>query len=88
MPCRYLRYAKTLFIKLKAIIIVITVAFVQEYRSEKSLEALKKLVPHYCHTKREGRLMSFYANELVPGDIVLLSTGDRVPGDLRLIKVC
>jgi Ca2+-transporting ATPase len=40
-----------------AILIVVTVAFVQEYRSEKSLEALNKLVPHYCHAVREGHLM-------------------------------
>ena len=67
--------------------IVVTVAFVQEYRSEKSLEALAKLVPPKCHCLRDGRLETFLARELVPGDVVYLSVGDRVPADLRLFEV-
>ncbi|KAJ3005409.1 High affinity Ca2+/Mn2+ P-type ATPase-like protein [Thoreauomyces humboldtii] len=67
-----------------AIIIVVTVAFVQEYRSEQSLEALNKLVPHYCHVTRDGVLATVLATELVPGDIVRFSTGDRIPADVRL----
>lgn len=69
-----------------AIIIVVTVAFVQEYRSEKSLEELKKLVPPECHCLREGRLETFLARDLVPGDIVYLNVGDRVPADIRLYE--
>lgn len=69
-----------------AILIVVTVAFVQEYRSEKSLEELSKLVPPECHCIREGRLEHTLARELVPGDTVCLSVGDRVPADLRLYE--
>uniref|UniRef100_A0A1L8DF23 Calcium-transporting ATPase n=2 Tax=Nyssomyia neivai TaxID=330878 RepID=A0A1L8DF23_9DIPT len=69
-----------------AIIIVVTVAFIQEYRSEKSLEELKKLVPPECHCLREGRLESFLARELVPGDVVYLNVGDRVPADVRIYE--
>lgn len=98
-----------------AIIIVVTVAFIQEYRSEKSLEELKKLVPPECRwwvessnfaiwigysllrcalfffesdvfSWRESRVESFLARELVPGDIVLLNVGDRVPADCRLFE--
>lgn len=69
-----------------AILIVVTVAFVQEYRSEKSLEALTKLIPPSCHCIREGQVHSFYARDLVPGDIVLLSLGEQVPADLRLFE--
>ncbi|ELU14696.1 hypothetical protein CAPTEDRAFT_176941 [Capitella teleta] len=69
-----------------AIIIVVSVAFVQEYRSEKSLEALTKLVPPKCHCVRDGRLETFLARELVPGDIINLSIGDRVPADIRLFE--
>lgn len=54
-----------------AIVIVVTVGFVQEYRSEKSLEALKRLVPPRCTCLREGRLESFFASELVPGKLML-----------------
>ncbi|XP_029927832.1 calcium-transporting ATPase type 2C member 1 [Myripristis murdjan] len=69
-----------------AIIIVVTVAFVQEYRSEKSLEELGKLVPPECHCIREGKLEHLLARELVPGDTVCLSVGERVPADLRLYE--
>lgn len=68
-----------------AVLIVLTVGFVQERRSEKSLEALNKLVPHHCHILRDGRELHLLANELVPGDIVTFTTGDRVPADVRLI---
>ncbi|KAJ3415912.1 High affinity Ca2+/Mn2+ P-type ATPase-like protein [Chytridiales sp. JEL 0842] len=68
-----------------AIVIVVTVAFVQEYRSEKSLEALNKLVPHYCHVRRSGTLVKLMANDLVAGDVVEFATGDRIPADIRLI---
>uniref|UniRef100_A0A665U7P6 Calcium-transporting ATPase n=1 Tax=Echeneis naucrates TaxID=173247 RepID=A0A665U7P6_ECHNA len=69
-----------------AIIIVVTVAFVQEYRSEKSLEELGKLVPPECHCIREGNLEHLLARDLVPGDTVCLSVGERVPADLRLFE--
>uniref|UniRef100_A0A7N8YPU6 P-type Ca(2+) transporter n=1 Tax=Mastacembelus armatus TaxID=205130 RepID=A0A7N8YPU6_9TELE len=69
-----------------AIIIVVTVAFVQEYRSEKSLEELGKLVPPTCHCIREGNLEHLLARDLVPGDTVCLSVGERVPADVRLFE--
>ncbi|KAI8095979.1 PMR1-type calcium-transporting P-type ATPase [Thamnidium elegans] len=67
-----------------AIMIVVTVAFIQEYRSEKSLEALNKLVPHHCHLVRDGQLCDVLANDLVPGDVVHFGFGDRIPADCRL----
>uniref|UniRef100_A0A5F5PXJ5 Calcium-transporting ATPase n=1 Tax=Equus caballus TaxID=9796 RepID=A0A5F5PXJ5_HORSE len=70
-----------------AVLIVVTVAFIQEYRSEKSLEELTKLVPPECHCIREGRLQHLLARDLVPGDIVSLSVGDRIPADIRLTEV-
>lgn len=69
-----------------AIIIVVTVAFIQEYRSEKSLQALNKLVPPKCNAIRDGMKKEFLARFLVPGDLVTLTTGSRVPADLRLIE--
>ncbi|KAF0491194.1 calcium-transporting P [Gigaspora margarita] len=68
-----------------AVTIVTAVGFVQEYRSEKSLEALNKLVPHHCHLTRDGHLSTVSATELVPGDLVRFGVGDRVPADVRLI---
>lgn len=68
-----------------AVLIVLTVGFVQERRSEQSLEALNKLVPHHCHVIREANTIHVLANELVPGDLVKFSTGDRIPADIRII---
>ncbi|GIJ88375.1 high affinity Ca2+/Mn2+ P-type ATPase-like protein [Aspergillus pseudoviridinutans] len=105
-----------------AVTIVVTVGFVQEYRSEKSLEALNRLVPHHAHLIRDippsnAPLMNnsmtavlgsdieledlaskspssasaaikasstVLASELVPGDLVLFATGDRIPADIRI----
>jgi Ca2+-transporting ATPase len=69
-----------------ALFIVSFVAAVQEYRSEKALEALENLVPHTCTVLRDGRVLAdFPAKELVVGDLVLLATGDRVPADCRVV---
>lgn len=86
-----------------AVTIVVTVGFVQEYRSEKSLEALSRLVPHFAHLRRGGTTTELQplsngqgskradklsstvpAAQLVVGDLVLFSTGDRVPADIRI----
>lgn len=97
-----------------AVTIVVTVGFVQEYRSEKSLESLNKLVPHYAHLIRgapdskrgqsqgtqdgtemepilngspsllETASTTIPARQLVPGDLVIFSTGDRIPADIRI----
>lgn len=69
-----------------AVLIVGTVGFVQEYRTEKSLEALKKLAPPRCKVIRDGgRVWDILAEDLVVGDMVELCMGDRVPGDILLI---
>ena len=55
-------------------------------RSEKTLEKLKKLVPPVCVCIRDGRHVHCEARFLVPGDLVTLTTGDRIPADLRLVS--
>ncbi|KAK7550153.1 calcium-transporting P-type ATPase-like protein [Phyllosticta citricarpa] len=102
-----------------AVTIVVTVGFVQEYRSEKSLEKLNQLVPHSAHVIRgqvppvsrrpspmhgdsasqstdslqdtvaaleaaEVASSTISASQLVPGDLVLFHTGDRIPADIRI----
>lgn len=69
-----------------ALLIVSLVAAVQEYRSEKALEQLTNLVPPTCTVLRDGHVMDhFRACNLVVGDLVLLTTGDRIPADCRVI---
>jgi len=68
-----------------AVVIVGTVAFIQEYRSEQSLEALTHLVPPMCHVVRGSLQDNALAEDLVPGDIIRLKCGDRVPADARIL---
>lgn len=58
--------------------------FVQEYRSEQALEALKELSAPQTIVIRDNKERKISSEELVPGDIVVLATGDRVPADMRL----
>jgi Ca2+-transporting ATPase len=69
-----------------AVIIVCTVGFVQEWRSDKALQELKTLTRHKATVCRDGVLKEVEATELVIGDIVQLNVGDRVPADIRLIE--
>ncbi|MEJ8573939.1 HAD-IC family P-type ATPase [Microbaculum marinum] len=63
------------------------VGFVQEGRAESALEAIRAMLSPHASVLREGKRRTVDAAELVPGDIVLLESGDRVPADLRLIHV-
>jgi sodium/potassium-transporting ATPase subunit alpha len=60
--------------------------FIQEYRAEKALEALKRLLPFLVRVRRGGKEQEVLAEEVVPGDVVLLAEGDKVPADIRLIE--
>lgn len=70
------------------IIVVINaiLGFAQEFRAEKSMEALKRLTAPEARVIRNGLETKIPAEKLVPGDIVLLETGDKVPADLRLLE--
>ncbi|WP_373974553.1 HAD-IC family P-type ATPase [Chitinibacter sp. SCUT-21] len=61
------------------------VSFYQEYRAEQSLSALKAMLPSQTQVRRNGQKQQIDASELVPGDIVLLEAGDRVPADGRVL---
>ncbi|HEV8257364.1 MAG TPA: HAD-IC family P-type ATPase, partial [Casimicrobiaceae bacterium] len=63
------------------------IGFVQEYRAEKALRALKQLAALKARSLRDGEIVSVPAAELVPGDTVLLDAGSVVPADLRLTEV-
>lgn len=60
--------------------------FVQEWKAERSLAALRQMLAPHCRVIRDGNEQSIDAALLVPGDVVQIETGDRVPADLRLIR--
>lgn len=63
------------------------IGFIQEYRAGKAIEALSAMIPEAATALREGQPVAVPAEDLVPGDIVTLQSGDKVPADLRLIRV-
>lgn len=62
------------------------IGFIQEYKAEESVRALKRMVVQKARVIRAGKEKEIDSNELVPGDIVLLASGSKVPADIRLIK--
>ena len=62
-----------------------TLGFYQEYRAEATLAALKKMLAQRARVRRGGEVLEIAAENLVPGDIVLLEAGDRVPADARVL---
>lgn len=62
------------------------VGYLQEAKAEKSIEALARLVATQATVRRDGQKQRVHSDELVPGDVVLLEAGDRVPADLRLCQ--
>ena len=63
------------------------IGFVQEYKAGKAIEALSLMVPENVFALREGRKLTLPAADLVPGDVVVLASGDKVPADMRLIQL-
>ena len=61
-------------------------SFWQEYRAEEAIAALQKILPHQVKALRGGKVVQIPAMELVPGDMIELEEGDRIPADCRLIQ--
>ena len=64
----------------------VLLGFFQEHRAGKALEALKRMAAPIARVLRDGEEVAVPARELVPGDVVILRTGDRVPADLRVLE--
>lgn len=60
--------------------------FVQEYRAEKAIEALKKMLSPTITVLRDGKTVDISSKELVPGDLLLLEAGDKIPADARVYE--
>ena len=71
---------------LTVLVINAIVGFIQESRAERAMEALKRLTVPYAKVLRQGAVTKISASHLVPGDVILLESGDKVPVDARLIE--
>ncbi len=60
-------------------------SFIQEYRAERAMEALKKFLPQLVEVERDGQLSKIAAENIVPGDVLLLAEGDKIPADARIV---
>ena len=76
-----------LAIAIVAVIVVNAIfSFAQEYRAERAVEALRGILPQRVRVRRDGRPREIAAEEIVPGDVVLLAAGDRVCADGELLQ--
>jgi len=71
---------------LAAVVLNVVVGFIQEFRAQRALENLRKVVTQFATVKRNGHEIQIETKEIVPGDIVVLRAGDKVPADIRLIN--
>jgi len=71
-----------------ALVVVVNalIGFIQEGKAEKAMDAISQMLANHSLVRRDDRVVSLNAEELVPGDIVVLQAGDKVPADLRLIR--
>lgn len=68
------------------ILINAVIGFIQEGKAERALEAIRTMLSHQAMVLREDRRTTMPAEQLVPGDIVVIQSGDKVPADMRLLK--
>ncbi len=69
------------------VVINAVVGFIQEGKAEQAMDAIRQMLSLHAAVLRDGRLHEIPAEELVPGDVVQLAAGDKVPADLRLLRV-
>ncbi len=69
------------------VVINALIGFIQEGKAEKALDAIRQMLSPVASVRRDGQRMGLPAEQVVPGDIVFLQPGDKVPADLRLFKV-
>jgi Ca2+-transporting ATPase len=75
------------YVILVVVLINATIGFVQERKAERAIDALKKLIVSYAKVLRNNEIVKVPSQKLVPGDIILLEEGDKVPADSRLFEM-
>ena len=85
--CLFLGKFMDMYVVIGVILATVVIGFIQEGKAEASLEALKKMLVPECTVLRDNEKKIVATRETVPGDVVLLEGGDRVPADLRLFSV-
>ncbi len=68
------------------VIFAVILGFTQEFRAERAIQALRRMAAPLASVFRDGRESEIPARDLVPGDVILLRAGDRVPADVRLVE--
>lgn len=71
---------------LGVVVINSIIGFLQEYKAGKAIEALSSMVPENATVIRDGNIITISVSEIVPGDIVQVAAGDRIPADMRIIQ--
>ena len=77
---------KSTYIILTIVVLNAIVGFIQEYRAEKAMEALKKMAANQAQVLRSGQTLSVATTDLVPGDVTLLEAGNIIPADVRFVE--
>jgi len=72
---------------LGVLVLMASIGFFQETRAEKAMEALMQLAASKAKVRRDGEVQVVLAKEIIPGDLVIIEAGDKVPADARLIEV-
>ena len=70
---------------LAVVVVNSIIGFIQEYKAGKAIEALSNMVPENATVIRNGNIITIPVSEIVPGDIVQVAAGDRIPADMRII---
>jgi len=74
------------YVILIIVVLVALIGFIQEYKAERAMDALREMVSSEADVIRDGKMISIPSEELVPGDVIYLEAGDRVPTDGRIIE--
>lgn len=82
----FLKEIKDFIVITIAALINVIVSFIQEYKAERAVFSLKSYETQFCNVRRDGKIFTINSKIVVPGDIVLLSAGDKVPADIRITK--